>query len=99
MHLFHNAPHLILGALLVSGSTAPAESATFHTSWPKEVLVTVGDIRTRIEGPKLWTMSGIDFQNTVMATENSAYVTVLTIRGVGSNCHQATYWRGEQCFS
>lgn len=83
MHLFHNAPYLILGALLVSGSTAPAESATHQTNWPKEVVVTVGDIRTRIDGPKLWTMSGIDYQNTVMATADSAYGTVITIRGVG----------------
>ena len=83
MHLFHSAPHLILGALLISGSTAPAESATHQTNWPKEVVVTVGDIRTRIDGPKLWTMSGIDYQNTVMATADSAYGTVITIRGVG----------------
>ncbi len=54
-----------------------------QTVWPREVVVTVGDIRTRIDGPKRWTLSGIDFQNTVMATEDSAYGTVLTIRGVG----------------
>ncbi len=61
----------------------PPGQAGAESSWPKEVLVTVGDIRTRIDGPKMWTLSGIDFQNTVMATENSAYGTVLTIRGVG----------------
>lgn len=62
-----------------SASSQPAEQA----DWPQEVVVTVGDIRTRIDGLKMWTLSGIDFQDTVMATENSAYGTVLTIRGVG----------------
>ena len=57
----------------------PAEQA----NWPAEVIVTVGDIRTRVDGPKMWTLSGIDFQNTMMATQDSAYGTVLTIRDVG----------------
>lgn len=51
--------------------------------WPQKVVVTVGDIRTRIDGPKMWTLSGIDFQDKMVATEDSAYGTVLTIRGVG----------------
>lgn len=62
---------------------ARAESPSSQANWPKEVVVTVGDIRTRIDGPKLWTMSGIDYQNTVMATEDSAFGSVITIRGVG----------------
>ena len=67
--------------ILLAGN--PPTQSEAQANWPKEVVVTVGDIRTRIDGPKMWTMSGIDFQNTVMATENSAYGTVLTIRGVG----------------
>ena len=67
--------------ILLAGNP-PAQSGA-QANWPEEVVVTVGDIRTRIDGPKMWTMSGIDFQNTVMATEDSAYGTVLTIRGVG----------------
>ena len=55
-----------------------------QTSWPQKVVVNVGDIRTRIDGPKLWTLSGIDYQNTMMGTEESAYGTVVTIRGVGN---------------
>ena len=51
--------------------------------WPQEAVVTVGDVRTRIDGPKLWTMSGLDFQDQVVATEESAYGTVVTIRGAG----------------
>jgi len=83
MHVFQDAPPLILGAFLVCAGIAGAASASPQANWPKEVVVTVGDIRTRIDGPKLWTMSGIDFQNTVMATEDSAYGSVITIRGVG----------------
>ncbi len=52
-------------------------------SWPEKVVVSVGELRTRVDGPKMWTLSGIDYQNEVMATEDSAYGTVLTIRNVG----------------
>lgn len=77
---------LICGGLLAhyALNAAHAEkNLVDQSSWPKEVLVTVGDISTRIDGPKMWTLSGIDYQNTVMATVNSAFGTVLTIRGVG----------------
>ena len=80
---------LILSLLLLEilGETSRAEEPARQTSesqkWPQEVVVTVGDIRTRIDGPKMWTLSGIEFQDTVMATEDSAYGSVLTIRNVG----------------
>jgi hypothetical protein len=71
---------LVAGFVRAEGpATLPAHQA----NWPRKVTVTVGEIRTRIDGPKLWTLSGIDFQKTLMATEDSAYGTVLTIRGVG----------------
>ena len=54
-----------------------------QADWPQEVEVMVGEIRTRLDGPKLWTLSGIDFRETMIATEDSAYGTVLTIRDVG----------------
>lgn len=59
------------------------KSATTKSSWPQQVTITIGDIRTRIDGPKLWTLSGIDYQEVMMATEDSAYGSVLTIRGAG----------------
>ena len=65
----------------VSAENHPAHPAD-QANWPTEVIMTVGDIRTRIAGPRMWTLSGIDFQNTAMATQDSAYGTVLTIRGV-----------------
>lgn len=64
----------------LAADDGPARSVQ---DWPQKVVVTVGDIRTRIDGPKLWTLSGIDFQDQMVATEDSAYGTVLTIRGVG----------------
>lgn len=80
---------LILAVLLLanlgsrSQAEGPAAPASVTANWPQKVVITVGDLRTRIDGPKLWTLSGIDFQDTMMATEDSAYGTVLTIRNVG----------------
>lgn len=78
---------LACGVLLLSSCLAAAEgpgkAPAHQADWPHKVTVAIGDIRTRIDGPKLWTLSGIDFQNTLMATEDSAYGTVVTIRGAG----------------
>jgi len=80
---------LIFAVLLLEilGNRSLAEGPDAQTSgtgnWPQKVIVTVGDLRTRIDGPKMWTLSGIDFQDAVMATEDSAYGTVVTIRNVG----------------
>lgn len=76
------------GVLLVvflgaAGAHVLAGTAETQRDWPREVVVTVGDIRTRIDGPKLWTLSGIEYRGAVMATPDSAYGTVITIRGVG----------------
>ncbi|MGE0606062.1 MAG: hypothetical protein AB7O62_02975 [Pirellulales bacterium] len=70
--------------LAAASSAEPTEPPRQDSaSWPESVVVTVGDIRTRIDGPKMWTLSGLHYQDTVMATEDSAYGTVLTIRDVG----------------
>ena len=71
--------------IFVSASRAepPGTAQEGRAKWPDKVVSTVGDLRTRIDGPKMWTLSGIDYQNEVMATEDSAYGTVLTIRNVG----------------
>ena len=76
-------------AMLLTTTTNPAPAGVPATqpanqaSWPKTFTVTVGDIRTRIESAKMWTMSGLEYQGAVMAVEESAYGTVITIRGVG----------------
>jgi len=60
---------------------APATQPSKDFKQLESATVTVGDIRTRVDGPKMWTMSGIDYQGTVMAVEDSAYGTVLTLPG------------------
>jgi hypothetical protein len=62
---------------------AAGEKPAHQALWPEEVVVDVGDIRTRIDGPKLWTMSGLEYRGQEMATQESAYGTVVTIRGAG----------------
>ena len=76
---------IILPTILASANRAeqPGAKKEGPANWPQKVVVTVGDTRTCIDGPKMWTLSGIDYQNEVMATEDSAYGTVLTIRNVG----------------
>lgn len=54
-----------------------------QAEWPRKTTITVGDVRTRIDGPKMWTLSGIDYQGRIMSSEESAYGTVFTIRDVG----------------
>jgi hypothetical protein len=81
-------PALIILSVLVAQQSTPLATAAEisgaeQSHWPQQVVVTVGDIRTRIDGPKMWTLSGLDFQDQVIATEDSAYGTVVTIRGVG----------------
>ncbi|MEO8494960.1 MAG: hypothetical protein ABI614_07810 [Planctomycetota bacterium] len=76
---------IILQAVLASACRAeqPGAKQIGPANWPLKIVVTVGDIRTRVDGPKMWTLSGIEYQNAIMATEDSAYGTVLTIRNVG----------------
>ncbi len=76
---------LILSPIFATASRAetPGSKKAGAANWPDKLVVNVGDLRTRIDGPKMWTLSGIDYQNEVMATEDSAYGTVLTIRNVG----------------
>lgn len=74
---------LLFAARAVTGGTPDGAHPGPQAEWPRKTVITVGDIRTRIEGDKMWTLSGIDFQDTVMASEESAYGTVLTIRNAG----------------
>ena len=51
---------------------------------PESLIVVVGDLLIRIDGSKMWTLSGIDYQKNVIAVQDSAYGSILTIRGVGT---------------
>ena len=48
---------------------------------PTSLTASVGDLLVRIDGPKLWTLSGIEYKGTVLAVEDSAYGTVVTYPG------------------
>lgn len=51
---------------------------------PEKLTVTVGNVLIRIDGPKMWTLSGIDYQEFPIAVQESAYGSILNIRGVGA---------------
>lgn len=72
-----------IAVVLLPAVGVAAEKPEHQTSWPEEVIVDAGEIRTRIDGPKLWTMSGLEYRREEMATQESAYGTVVTIRDVG----------------
>ena len=50
---------------------------------PTSLTAVVGDVLIRVDGPKLWTLSGIDYEQTPLAVEESAYGSVIGIRDVG----------------
>jgi len=61
----------------------PPAQSSIETNRPDSLTAVVGDVLIRVDGPKLWTLSGIDFQKSVMSVQESAYGTVIGIRGVG----------------
>ena len=75
---------LIVLSLSNTGHADPATLDSTDLRRPESLTVGVGDLLIRIDGPKMWTPSRIDYQKTVMAVEDSAYGSVFTIRGVGA---------------
>jgi hypothetical protein len=69
--------------LSTTAHAEPPTQSSAEANRPTSLTAVVGDVLIRIDGPKLWTLSGIDFQNTVMAVQDSAYGSVINIRGVG----------------
>jgi len=59
-------------------------AATDELRRPESLTVAVGDVVIRIDGPKMWTLSRIDYRKTIMAIEDSAYGSIFTIRDVGA---------------
>jgi hypothetical protein len=72
-----------VNASKAAAPTSGPEPGGGDAGWPQTLTVTIGDVRTRIESSKMWTLSGLEYQNSVMAVEDSAYGTVITLRGVG----------------
>lgn len=73
-----------MACLCGTGSSAPPEASQSKLSRPESLTVTVGEMAIRIDGPKLWTLSRIDYRKNVMAIEDSAYGSIFTIRDVGT---------------
>lgn len=73
---------LILFANKISQAGPPTQSAADFRRL-ESLTALVGDVSFRIDGPKLWTLSGIEFQKTVLAVQDSAYGSVINIKGVG----------------
>lgn len=67
-----------------SGRADPTAKESSDLQRPESLTVGVGDLVVRIDGPKMWTLSRIDYQKTVMAIEDSAYGAIFTIRDVGT---------------
>lgn len=55
-----------------------ANVPTTQSAWPSSVTASIGDVLVRIDGPKLWTLSRIEYKGTLLAVEDSAYGTVVT---------------------
>lgn len=50
---------------------------------PASVTAHIGDVTVRIDGRKLWTLSRIEYKNSLLGVEHSAYGTVLNLKDVG----------------
>lgn len=50
---------------------------------PESLTATIGDLLVRIDGPKLWTLSRIEWRGKLMAVEDSCYGTTIMVPGVG----------------
>ena len=58
-------------------------SVAANDARPDLVKCEIGNVSFQIDGPKLWTLSGLNYKTHSIATTDSAYGTVLNIDGVG----------------
>ena len=58
-----------------TGTTQPTETR------PASLTASIGYVLVRIDGPKLWTLSRIEYKGTLLGVEDSAYGTVVTFPG------------------
>lgn len=65
------------------GASLMLRAASAQDARPEKLTATIGDVLIRIDGPKMWTLSGFDYQKVPIASEDSAYGCVLNIKGVG----------------
>lgn len=76
---------LILTGILLCAAPLRADERTAAGGFigPSSLLVECGELAIRIDGPKLWTNSRIDFRGERLGIEDSAYGTVFNLKGVG----------------
>jgi len=77
---------IIASYLLSSVSFCPAERRTvdhFSVLGPATVTAVCDEVLIRIDGPRAWTMSRIEYKGTILAIEESAYGTVFHLPEVG----------------
>lgn len=67
----------------VNANQIPALQVSDSLKRPEKLTATIGDVLIRIDGPKLWTLSGIDYQSSQIAVQDSAYGSVFNLKGVG----------------
>src|SRR5262249_9739478 len=67
----------------VASVAARAAAATVAQRWPSSVTATCGNVAVRIDGPKMWTLSRIEYRGTRLGIEESAWGTVLNFPEVG----------------
>ena len=75
---------LVVFVMSNTGHADPNIKDAINLERPESLTVIVGDLLIRIDGSKMWTLSGIDYQKNVIAVQDSAYGSILTIRGVGT---------------
>lgn len=66
----------------------PLETTSPHVSEtnlrPESFTVKCDEVLIRVDAPKMWTLSGINHQQSVIAVQESAYGCVLNIKGAGA---------------
>ena len=67
-----------------TGHADPRIKESVDIQRPESLTLVQGEVLIRIDGSKMWTLSGIDYQKNVIAVQDSAYGSILTIRDVGT---------------
>ena len=74
---------LALLPLVIQLPLAYAAQSITQTNWPTSLTAKIGDVLVRIDGPKLWTLSRIEYKGALLGVEDSAYGTVVNVQNVG----------------
>ena len=74
----------VMACLAATAFCSPRASLGVQAAeWPASLTATAGEVRVRIDGSKLWTLSRIEYGGSLLGIEESAYGTAINIRNVG----------------